>query len=352
MKKSDEVFPEPAIDFDPPRYICHRTFEKIIIDGKPSEKSWENPRWTSYFVNIDGSTERAPRYSTRAKMLWNGEYLFIAAEMDEPQVWAKLEERDAAVFQDNDFEVFIDPDGDTHEYYELEINARGTVWDLLLLKPYRDGGPAVNAWDIRGLRTAVYVDGTLNDPRDTDKGWSVEMAIPWEVLGECAHRNVPPDENDIWRVNFSRVEWPVQVVDGRYVKQTDAETGRALPESNWSWAPQGIANMHYPEMWGLVKFTNTDQSYGGTSFIAGAEEPAWWALRRLYYRQRTHYLQYGAYTEEIDRLQVPAPELLGFKWPPRIEVTSNLYEICLESERGGRKLFIAQDGDVWSEGEE
>ena len=65
--------------------------------------------------------------------------------------------RDAVIYHDNDFEVFIDPDGDNHLYYELEINALGTEWDLLLVKPYRDGGPAVNAWDIQGLRTAVHV---------------------------------------------------------------------------------------------------------------------------------------------------------------------------------------------------
>ena len=59
-----------------------------------------------------------------------------------------MTERDSVIFRDNDFEVFIDPDGDTHAYYELEINALGTVWDLLLLKPYRDGGPAINGWDI------------------------------------------------------------------------------------------------------------------------------------------------------------------------------------------------------------
>jgi len=46
-----------------------------------------------------------------------------------------LTARDSIIYLDNDFEVFIDPDGDTHNYYELEINALNTVWDLLLVKP-------------------------------------------------------------------------------------------------------------------------------------------------------------------------------------------------------------------------
>jgi hypothetical protein len=46
--------------------------------------------------------------------------------------------------------VFIDPNGDNHEYYELEINALNTTWDLLLPKPYKDDGKAVNGWENRG----------------------------------------------------------------------------------------------------------------------------------------------------------------------------------------------------------
>ena len=73
--------------------------------------------------------------------------------------------------------MFLDPDGDSHLYGELELNALNTTWDLLLTKPYKDGGRAVNAWEITGLKTAVHVDGTLNDPRDTDRGWTVEIAL-------------------------------------------------------------------------------------------------------------------------------------------------------------------------------
>ena len=56
----------------------------------------------------------------------------------------------------------------THNYYELEINALNTVWDLLLSKPYRDGGKAVTSWNIDGLETTVHLYGTLNDPTDVD----------------------------------------------------------------------------------------------------------------------------------------------------------------------------------------
>jgi hypothetical protein len=109
------------------------------------------------------------------------------------------------IFRDNDFEVFIDPDADNRAYGELEINALGTTWDLFLAKPYRDGGKADDGWEVRGLKSAVRVDGTINDSRDVDRAWSVELAIPWAALADHTPAPVPPRDGNQWRINFSRV---------------------------------------------------------------------------------------------------------------------------------------------------
>jgi hypothetical protein len=232
----------------PRQYTCRRAEAPVAVDGRISEPSWNRAAWTSDFVDIEGDRKPRPRFRTRVKMLWDDAYFYVAAEMEEPHVWATLTEHDAVIFHDNDFEVFIDPNGDTLEYYEFEINALNTGWDLFLPKPYRFGGKARNEWEIPGLRTAVDVDGTLNNPADRDRGWSVEIAFPWKALGEFAHRPAPPQEGDEWRVNFSRVEWRVDVRDGKYQKVA----GRK--EDNWVWSPQGVVNMHVPERWGVVRF--------------------------------------------------------------------------------------------------
>ncbi len=110
------------------------------------------------------------------------------------------------------------------------MNALNTVWDLLLVKPYRDGGPAVNAWDIQGLRTAIAVNGTLNDPTDKDKAWTVEMALPWAVLRECLPATSPrPAPGDQWRVNFSRVEYRVDDGERRLCQGQGPGDGKPLP---------------------------------------------------------------------------------------------------------------------------
>ena len=48
----------------------------------------------------------------------------------------------------------------------------------MLTKPYRDGGKAITSWEVKGLITAIHIEGTLNNPNDKDKYWSVEVAIP------------------------------------------------------------------------------------------------------------------------------------------------------------------------------
>ena len=66
------------------------------------------PRGPAAFVDIQGATQPRPRFRTRAKMLWDDEYFYIAAELEEPHVWATLTEHDSVIFHDNDFEVFLE----------------------------------------------------------------------------------------------------------------------------------------------------------------------------------------------------------------------------------------------------
>lgn len=239
----------------PKGYVCHQSSTPITIDGEALENDWQQASFTDFFVDIEGSKRPKPRYNTRVKMLWDSAYLYFYAEMEEPHLWATITKRDAVIFHDNDFEIFIDPNGDTQEYYEFEMNALNTIWDLLLTKAYRDGGKAVDDWDIKGIKTAVHLKGTLNDPSDTDEGWSVEVAMPWSSLKEAARTKTPPREGDQWRINFSRVEWDTDIIDGKYAKKKNANTGKYQPENNWVWSPQRIINMHEPEFWGIVQFT-------------------------------------------------------------------------------------------------
>ena len=256
----------------------------IVIDGRLDDEAWTAAAWSDDFVDIEGAKQPAPNLRTHVKMLRDDVYLYIGAELQEPHVWATITERDQVIFHDNDFEVFLDPDGDSHQYGELEINALNTQWDLFLPKPYKDDGHALNDWNIEGLQSAVHIDGTLNDPSDIDSGWTLEIALPWRGLEMCSHSFSPPELGD-WRINFSRVEWDSEIKDGKYHKIE----GR--PEHNWVWSPQGVIDMHRPEMWGAVVFADSS-TQTSVSITPGS-----WRLseiaHEIYYSQRAFTKQYG-----------------------------------------------------------
>ena len=333
-------FPTPKIEYDPRSYICYQTESPLLIDGKLNDSSWDKAAWTDSFVDIEGNLKPHPYFDTKVKMLWDETYFYFGAQMEEPHIWATLTERDAVIFYDNDFEIFLDPDGDTHHYYELEVNAYETEWDLLLLKPYRDQGKvAVDSWDIPGLITKVHVDGSINDPKDRDKGWSVEIAIPWKALEECAP-NFHPQEGEQWKVNFSRVQWDVNITDDAYTK-TD------LPAFNWVWSPQGLINMHYPAMWGLVQFTESGVGGDLVEKDLNQLDRIKWALRQIYYRERSFYNSHGTYTASLKRLELLDVPISDVPWPPILALTPSGWEAFLV--RGNQKIFIRKDGKVWVE---
>jgi hypothetical protein len=295
-------------------------------------------------VDIEGDAKPKPRFATRVKMLWDDEALFVAAELEEPDVWATLTEHDAIIFNDNDFEMFLDPDGDHHLYAELELNALNTTWDLLLTKPYRDNGRPINAWEIAGLKTAVRVNGTLNKPGDKDKGWTVEIRWPWRGMKELADVSLPPRDGDNWRVNFSRVEWDTEVVGGNY------QLVKGKPEHNWVWSPQGVIDMHRPERWGYLQFSTATP--GKAAFTPDPDWPVRDLLRRVYYAERVYRKKHGAYTAAVPDLGLvnPTAPLAG---PVRVETTTNTFEasVTLPGGRGGkpRRWTITHDSRIMSE---
>lgn len=335
----------------PKGYICYRATSPIVVDGRLDDKAWEAAPWTDDFVDIEGDAKPRPPLRTRAKMLWDDDYLYVGAYLDEPHVWATLTEHDSVIYHDNDFEIFIDPDGDNHNYYEIELNAYGTEWDLLLVKPYRDGGPPLNSWEIPGLKLATHVDGIINDPSQVDQGWSVEVAIPWNVLAEYANRSTPPQDGDQWRINFSRVEWDVDVVDNAYKKVPDT------PEHNWVWTPQGAIDMHRPEHWGFLQFSTSPA--GSAIFHPDLFFPVRDWLMRAYYAQIDYRDRFDFWAKSIDLLDLgPVPDkmpgsppidILG---PPILKLMPPGYEIEVDCRtRHGRKvrLHVRDDSRLWQD---
>jgi hypothetical protein len=196
-----------------------------------------------------------------------------------------------------------------------------------------DKGTPNNAWEIPGKKTAVHVNGTLNDPSDTDRGWTVEIAFPWSVLGEHARHPGAPTEGEEWRIDFSRVEWHITTEGG--VEKKVPHT----PEDNWVWSPAGVIDMHRPEMWGLLEFTKKSE-YEKVSVAPIPGKPARDLAIEIYYSERDFQKAHGRWATNLVELGWDRGRLPENVEPPVHDMTSGGF-VCSVGfvERGHR--------DVW-----
>ena len=156
-----------------------------------------------------------------------------------------MAEQNTWLYLENNFELFLDPDGDEPDYYEFEVNPLKTIWEITLPKPYSAGGVAIDPTNLPGLRYAVHIDGTLNDPTDTDTGWSVELALPWTDLAPVQRRPDPAGTG-------GRVADEPDADASGTTRSWTASTARAREQDFWVWSPQYVVDMHKPEQWGVL----------------------------------------------------------------------------------------------------
>lgn len=266
-------------DRDIARYTCYRTQQPLVIDGHLSEAAWQRVPKSPRFVDM--VTGDPAFFDTRAAALWDAENFYVAFWIEEPFVEAHLTERDALIFMENDVEVFIDG-GDC--YYEFEINARNTVYEVFFIwqDAYQRGSKfdvpefdllgrkalsfagnsdrsgfnfwwgthprkarwAFVDWDFPGLRSAVQVDGKLNDCTVISKGWTVELAFPWAGMQWLANgRSLPPQDGDVWSIFFGRFE------------KLEVANARPEPQPAWCWNKHGALDTHMPERFTRVHFS-------------------------------------------------------------------------------------------------
>ncbi|MFB6455829.1 carbohydrate-binding family 9-like protein [Chitinophaga sp. Hz27] len=328
----------------PENYVCYKTAGNITIDGNLNEISWENVPWSKDFVDIEGTAKPTPRYRTRIKMLWDKNYLYIGAWLQEPHIWATLLQRDAVIYHDNDFEVFIDPNGDTHQYFELEINAFNTLMDLFMQKPYRNGGSFDLGWNTKGVKTAVKINGTINNPNDEDSSWTVEMAIPFSAL-QLTDKSAVPADNDTWRINFSRVEWDTDIINGKYVKQQK-------PEHNWVWSAQEMIDMHAPERWGYLQFAARTAGKGNKTFVYPSDTEVRKEAWKLYNKQREYRASHGKFASALTELNISDTVKINNDQVYNITLSGNgsSFEWTLKGKKiAPAILHINQDGKIWLE---
>jgi len=178
-------------------YHARRAAKPPVIDGRLDDEVWRSAPAVELLRSLDGGK---PSLKTVARLAYDDENLYVAFDCEDPDVWGTLRRRDDPIYTEEVVEIFIDADGDGKTYNEIEVSPNNTVFDAYF--PARRQGMDTS-WD-SGVKSAVLVRGTLNDPSDRDDGWSVEMQIPIARLASVPR--VPPRKGDRWRFNLYRLE--------------------------------------------------------------------------------------------------------------------------------------------------
>ncbi len=261
-------------------YVAQRAAGPMMIDGRLDEPSWQKAKKSERFVDM--VTGAPGFYDTRAAVLWDDQYLYIGMWLEEPYVEAHQSKTGSLIWLENDAEVFIDG-GDA--YSEFEINALGTTYQVFFIwrDAYKKGGAfdvpefdvmkhqaltfggdydradttfwrgthprglrwAYLDWAYPGLQHAVHVDGKINDSSTPDKGWTVELAFPWQDMKPlAAGRSLPPRDGDVWRIFFGRFE---------LLKPGGVELN---PHPAWVMSRHAVLDTHIPECFPYIQMSN------------------------------------------------------------------------------------------------
>jgi hypothetical protein len=214
-----------------PLYEVKRAATPITVDGKVDDAAWRTANVMEFQFPWDFQT--GAKQKTRARVLWDDQYLYVSYEAEDTDITAPHTQRDDPTYQDDAVEIFINPSPAQHLYYGLEMNARGILYDYFCVYPLY----YVKDFDMKGVKIAAVQDGTMDHPGDQDRGWSLEVAIPWENFHDLA-RKLPPDANSEWTANLNR--W-----DG-------VAPNRRL--SQWSDSGLKETNPHNPGRFGRLRF--------------------------------------------------------------------------------------------------
>jgi glucose/arabinose dehydrogenase len=190
----------------PAAFECRWAESPITIDGKADEPAWKSAQVIDYFYLPWLKEPRRSRTVTKARLLWDHEYLYFHAEMEDTDLYADEKEHDGVTWENDVFELFFKPADNKLGYYEFQVNAAGTVLDMFLPSRGAGGYRRFRKDGDFHVEAKVVLDGTLNKWTDKDKGWSVEGRIPWTDFFRTGGR---PAVDETWKFALCRYDYSV-----------------------------------------------------------------------------------------------------------------------------------------------
>jgi predicted phosphodiesterase len=197
--------------FAPPVVIAKFKNGEIKIDGIFDEPDWK----TAYAIdNLKYRNGDEPEIKTNIKILYDKDYLYIAAKMDEPNpenLHSTAVPPIPFTWNDDDIELFFDTEQTQKDYTRLFQNSAGIRFNSL------------QRWVADKYFQSKYTSKIVI----SGDAWFLEMQIPWSDI-------------DLKEGPQSGEEWGINV--GRNRQQSEQK------EMIWS------GNLYQPQRYGILRF--------------------------------------------------------------------------------------------------
>ncbi|MBY0512697.1 MAG: PQQ-dependent sugar dehydrogenase [Gemmataceae bacterium] len=201
----DHPVPPPLAKAPPTAFECRWADSPITLDGAADEPAWKHAQVIDAFhLPWLGDQARMSRTATKARLLWDRDYLYFFADLEDGDLFADVTEHDGNTWLNDVFELFIRPDRTKPGYYEFQVNAAGTTFDCFFPKPGFDDFDRLKKAQDFHIDARVKLRGTLNKRDDKDGGWSVEGRIPWSDFLLTGGR---PEPGETWALNLCRFDY-------------------------------------------------------------------------------------------------------------------------------------------------
>ncbi len=220
-------------DFD---YVIEAiyTSKPPVIDGLEDDTIWQQITPVDLKDNRSGNETGDAAIITHVKSCYDDHTLYFFFLCSDPDIWTSFTQRDEHLWENEAVELFIDVDDEPETYVEIEVSPANVLFDSYIVDTLNIDVPKTALFNLKGIRTAVAVSGTLNERNDTDDHWTVEIAIPFaDLVNENVQQVTTATEI---RINFYRLD-----------------ENQGMERMYYAWSPTG-GRFHKPSYFGRLVF--------------------------------------------------------------------------------------------------
>ncbi|HLN22227.1 MAG TPA: carbohydrate-binding family 9-like protein [Bacteroidales bacterium] len=225
-----------------PEYKVAKASAPITIDGKMDEDAWKGAEVQefNYFYRADKPSENQ---KSKFRMLWDDQNIYLFYQCEDTSLTARETNYDGRPYLDDCAEFFCVPIPDTVNcHFGFEINITKARYDYVMLWYYYNNRSVFIRDYNPEYKLEVTYDGTINNDKDKDKMWQMEIAIPLNAFTNFQMMGRPK----------AGVKWAFQAVrqDRNFVDDRFRSTSTLYPIYDIR------LDVHQPNRFGILEFVD------------------------------------------------------------------------------------------------